>query len=451
MNIVVIGAGTVGSSIAELLVRSGHNLTLIDTNRQRLLEISEMYDLQTIVGSGCSYEILQSAGVDRAQLVLAMTDNDEVNLLSAQIARFLGAGKTVARVRKREYLEPIKFNVRSMLGIDLIISPEVLTAVEIARFLANPDSLTLAHFAQDKVQLRQLSIAEDSPFAGKLVKDLRLPRGLLLVLISRDNEVIIPHGDSQLKPGDRVSFIGESSVFRKACSLFGVCDVGIKSICVAGGGEIGMYLAEILDRQDYVVKLIDLNPERCEFLSEHLNKTQVVYGDVTNRYFLEEERIHNSDVFIAVTGDDETNVMSSLLAKEIGVKQCITKVDRPDYAEVIERVGIDLALSPRLITAEKILTLLARGRIKSLSLLEEGKVEVIEYEVAPETPITGESLSRLQLPRQALVGMIVREGDVRVPQGQDRIYPGDTVIMIARAEVVEKVEQFFSPEKVSDL
>lgn len=451
MNIIVIGAGTVGSSIAELLVRGGHNLTIIDTNRQRLQEISEMYDLQTIVGSGCSYEILQSADVDKAQLVLAMTNNDEVNLLSAQIARALGAQKTAARVRKREYLDPIKFNIRSILGIDLIISPELLTAVEIARFLANPDSLALAHFAQNKVQLRQLTITETSPFAGKLVKDLQLPRGVLLVLISRDNDVIIPRGDSQLKPGDRVSFIGESSIFRKACSLFGICEVGIKNICIAGGGEIGMYLAEILDRQDYIVKIIDINPERCEFLSEHLNKTQVVYGDVTNRYFLEEERINTFDVFIAVTGDDETNIMSSLLAKELGIKQCITKVDRPDYAEVIEQVGIDLALSPRLITAEKILTLLARGRIKSISLLEEGKVEVIEYEVAPDAPIVGETLSNIQFPRQSLVGMIVREGNVRVPQGQDRIYPGDTVIIIARAEVVEKVEQFFSPAKVSNL
>ncbi len=332
-----------------------------------------------------------------------------------------------------------------MLGIDLIISPEMLTAVDIAQYVSNPDSLALAYFAQDRVQLRNLFIESSSPFEGRMVKDLKLPRGLLLVLITRADDIIIPHGDSIIKAGDKVNFIGDPQIFRQASSLFGISQMGIKTICIAGGGETGLYLAEMLEQQDYALKLIDANTERCEFLSDFLEKTQVIYGDVTNRYFMEEERINASDVFIAVTGDDETNVMSSLLAKDLGVRQCITKVDRPDYGEVIESVGIDVALSPRLITAERILGLLKRGRIKSISLLEGGRVEVVEYEVLSGASISKKPLSELSLPRDSLVGMIVRDSVVKVPRGEDQVREGDIVIMIARAEVIDKVEQFFTP------
>lgn len=446
MNIIVIGAGTIGSSIAELLVREGHNLTIIDTNPQRLAEIGDRLDVKTLCGSGSSFETLQSAGISDAHLCLAMTNNDEVNLLTAAIAHQLGAEKTVARVRKREYLEPVRFNIRALLKINLIISPELLTAVEMAKFLAQPDSLALAHFAQNKVHLQSIDLTEKSDLINKQIKDLRLPRGLLIALITREDEVIIPRGDVWLKSGDKITFIGQPELFKQYQSLFGTRTPPIKNICIAGGGETGLYLAETLERHDFGVKLIDANPERCAYLSEVLTKTQVITGDVTNRHFLEEERIHNADVFIAVTGDDETNIMSSLLAKELGVKQCVTKVDRPDYAEVIENLGIDKALSPRLITAEKILGLLKRGLIKSVSLLEEGKVEIIEYEVKSKAPIANLYLHQLSLPRESLVGMLVRNGVVKVPTGQDQILPGDTLIIITRPEVVDKVEQFFTPE-----
>ena len=449
MNIIIIGAGSVGTNLAEILVREGHNITMIDILAKRLLEISEMFDLSVYVGSGSSYDTLLQAGVQETDVVLAMTNNDEVNLLAAYIAKHLGARKTVARVRKREYLEPLELNIRSLMGIDLIISPEFQVAAEIVQFLANPDSMAMAHFAKEKVQLRQLVLGEDSPLAGKLVRNTNLPRGLLIVLISRGNDIIIPRGDSILKPGDKVSFIGQPHNFHEAHSLFEVQEVGIKKVCIAGGGETGLFLAETLEPQNYMLTLIDSNPERCAFLSDVLAKTQVITGDVTNRYFLEEERINTADIFIAVTGDDETNIMSSLLAKELGVKQCITKVDRPDYTEVIERVGIDLALSPRLLTSERILTLLKHGRIKAISLIEEGRVEVIEYEVPAHSSIAFLKLSEVSFPRDSLVGMIVHKGAVRVPRGEDQLIPGDTVIIIAKPEVVDKIEQFFTPRAPS--
>lgn len=449
MNIIIIGAGNVGTNLAEILVREGHHITMIDILPRRLMEINEMFDMSVFAGSGSSYDTLLQAGVRDADVVLAMTNNDEINLLATYIAKHLGARKTVARVRKREYLDTLELNIRALMGIDLIVSPEFLVAAETVQFLANPDSMAMAHFAKQKIQLRQLVLAEDSTLAGKLVRNTNLPRGLLIAVISREDEIIIPRGDTILKPGDKVSFIGQPRNFQEAHSLFDVQEVGIKKVCIAGGGETGLYLAETLENQNYTLTMIDSNPERCAFLSDVLSRTQVIAGDVTNRYFLEEERINTTDVFIAVTGDDETNIMSSLLAKELGVKQCITKVDRPDYAEVIERVGIDLALSPRLLTSERILALLKHGRIKAISLIEEGRVEVIEYEIPANSSIAFKKLKEITLPRDSLVGMIMHKGAVRVPRGEDQLIPGDTVIIITKPEVVDKIEQFFVPRTAS--
>ncbi|GAB4310574.1 MAG: Trk system potassium transporter TrkA [Candidatus Sumerlaeia bacterium] len=446
MNIIVIGAGTVGSTIADLLVSQGHNLTVIDTEAARLRELEDRLDLSTLAGSGASPQMLWMAGVNEADLVLAMTNNDEVNLLSAQVGRRLGARRTVARVKKHEYLFLRgSFNLGRELGIDLVISPEQLTAAEIAAILADPDMPAFGHFAQEQVQLRHLTLADDSPFVGKTVKELGLPQGLLLVLIVRGEEIIIPRGDATLQAGDKVSFLGLTDAFKK--DGFGEeRSAPMRRVWMAGGGEIGFYLATMLERMRLSVKLIDIDRKRCEELSESLNRTEILVGDVTDRRFLEEERIHTADVFVAVTGDEETNIMSSMLAKQLGVPFCITKVDRPDYAKVIEKIGIDRALSPRLIAAEKILRLIKGRGLKALSLLEEGKVEVMELEVMDKAPIIQRPLSELFLPRECLVAMIVRQGKVKVPRGQDQIHPGDSLIVIARTDAVDKLDEFLNPE-----
>lgn len=452
LNVIVIGAGAIGRGIAELLVREGHNLTIVDENPERIEEIRDRYDFQTFLGSASSFHVLKESGVENADIVLSMTNNDELNLLCSQFAKYIGAKKTVARVQKKEYLESLKYGaktLRSLLGIDLVICPEALTAMEIVRHIADPNSMSLAYFLEKSIQIRQSLITAQSPIANKYLKDISLPYGLLLALISRDEEIIIPRGDTLIKPDDRATFIGLSHLFDNLPALTGGKDKAeekIKSVCIAGGGLTGLYLAETLEKHDYSVTLVDSNLERCKEISESLTKTHVIQGDVTNRYFMEEERLNLCNVFIAITGDEETNIMSSLLAKELGVKNCITRVKRPDYAEVIEKVGIDLALSPNLITSEKILAILKRGSVKSVSLIEQGKVEALEFEVPDNTPIINKPLAELAFPRQSLIGIINSEGESRVPRGQDQIHAGDTVIIIAEAEAVDKIEKFFHPK-----
>lgn len=443
MNIIIVGAGTVGSNIAELLLQENHDITVIDIDKGRLQDLGELLDIRTLHGYGASTEVLAAARIAEAQLLLAVTNNDEVNMISAFTAKQMGARKTVARVRNRCYLDATKLNYRRFLGIDLIISPEILTAVEIVRFLDNPDAVALAHYAHGKVQLRQLVLCASSRFVGQPLRNISLPEGVLVVSIAREKALIIPKGDDQLLPGDKITVIGIPERMTEVQRMFKPPSPEVETIVIAGGGETGLFLAETLEQRDYRVKLVEANRERCHYLSEILTRTAVVHGDVTKLPFLLEERVKNVDVFIAVTGDDETNVMSSVLAKEIGVKQCVTKVGRPDYVAVLRKMGIDLVLSPRMVTANKILALVKRGIIKSVSLIEEGKIEVIEFQAMADSKVVGKPLSQIAFPKGTLVAALVKHGEVRVPRGTDVIEAGDMVIAVGLTEVIDELEALF--------
>jgi trk system potassium uptake protein TrkA len=443
MNIIIVGAGTVGSNIAELLLQENHNITVIDLDKVRLQELGEQLDIRTLHGYGASQEVLAQAGISNAQLLLAVTNNDEINMISAFTAKQMGARKTVARVRNRCYLDATKLNYRRFLGIDLIISPEILTAVEIVRFLDDPDAVALAHYAHGKVQLRQLVLNASSRLVGRPLRTISLPESVLVVSIVREKALIIPKGNDQLLPGDKITIIGIPERMTEVQRMFKPPSPEVERIVIAGGGGTGLFLAETLEQRDYKVKLVEANRERCHSLSEVLTRTSVVHGDVTKLPFLLEERIGNADVFIAVTGDDETNVMSSVLAKEIGVKQCVTKVERPDYADVLQKMGIDLVLSPRLVTANKILALVKRGIIKSVSIFEEGKIEVIEFQAMADSKVVNKPLSQVGFPKGTLVAALVKHSEVRVPRGSDVIEPGDLVIVVGLTEVIDELEALF--------
>jgi trk system potassium uptake protein TrkA len=443
MDIIIVGAGTIGRSIAGLLVQENHNVTLVDSSLKRLEEIAATLDLHTLQGWGSDYEVLELAGAEQADLLLAVTDHDEVNLLSAHAAKRLGTNKTVARVSRHCYLNSVRLNYRALLDIDLVLSPEVLTAVEIVKFLDNPDALALEHFAHGRVQLRKVVIAADSPLVRTPLKELTLPEGVLVVSIVRGEEIVIPKGDDVFAAGDKVIFMGLAEMTHVTQQAFHESKEEIQSIVIAGGGETGLFLAQTLEKRRYRVKLIESDRERCNYLSRLLDRVTIINGDATDAQFLKEERISGADVYIAVTGDEEVNIMSSLLAKELGARQCITKVERPDYISIMERSGIDLALSPRLVTANKVISLLKRGKIKSLSILEEGKAEVIEFQAAEGAAVVNRPLAEVEFPTGCLVGAIVHLGKVKVPRGRNIIYPGDLVIVFCLAKVAEEVEKLF--------
>lgn len=432
-----------GGHLAALLQKEEYEVVIIDQDKNRLAKIRDSLDVQTLLGNGTDPKALKRAGVEDADLVIALTNVDEANLLAAFTAKQLGVAKCVARARSPWCLDTRDVNLRVELGIDLILNPEQLIALEIVRYLDNPDALVLARFAYGKVQLRTLVMDSDSKFAGQRLMDCRLPPGVLVAVRSRGKEVIIPNGESDLQPGDKLTIMGVAEKLPEAQKLFHTAVERARHVTIAGGGLTGLFLAETLEKRSFEVRVIEKSRDRCEEISEHLDRAQVIHGDSTDKGFLKEERIATSDVFVAVTGDDEDNLMSCLLAKELGVEQTVVTLSRPDYASLIEKFGINIALSPRRVMAERILTLISHGRLQAVTLLEEGQVEVIEMIAGHGSPTVGKPLSQLTLPKNALISTIIHLGQTIVPGGQDTVQPGDTVIAVGFPEAIDEIEEGF--------
>lgn len=445
MTVIIIGAGTIGASLAEFLFDAGMDVIVVDSNKQSLLRIESALDVQTFEGNACDPHTYEQAGAATADLALAMTGNDEVNLLAAMAAKNAGAGRCVARVRQPHYLQTEALDYRRLLDIDLIVSPEVLTASAIVKFLNNPDALALDFYAQGKIQLLQVVLPGDHAFCGKALMELNLPGGVLIVLVTREGEVLIPKGGDRLAAGDKITLLGKRGTLEGMRRQFGRTKTGgIGNVVIAGGGRTGYYIADTLDRRVDSVKIVEFDEGRCRDLSARLPHATVLHGDATERNLLVEERIGKADVFVAALSNDEDNIMASLMARHLGAGKCIAIVKKPDYTPLlIENTAIDLALSPRQITAERILSVVKRGAIKNVSLLENGLAEVVEFTAGPGAGILNTPLKDLKLPAGCLAGMIQRGKGVRIPSGDDAIHENDTVIMVMLAGVAAKVESLF--------
>lgn len=444
MHVIVIGLGTIGASIAQFLAESGHNVVAVDIDKERLERLEVHVDAQTIQGHACDPEVLRTANVEQADLVLALTSNEELNVVAAAAVKHMGSKKSVARVHSPHYLKTSRLDYRSTFNIDLTLSPELLTAAEVVKHLNNPDALAMEFYAHGKVQLVQVELDEENPYCARPLKDLDLPAGVLVVLVSRWGKVLIPRGDAMLLPGDKVTLLGKSSTLTGIRHLTEKSFSGRGSVMIAGGGETGAILASALETKVSTVKLFEIDAQRCRALSERLDKTLVLHGDATERNFLEEERIARADVFVAAMRSDEDNIMASLLARKLGAGKCVTIVKRPDYIPLLEETTtVDLALSPRQIAAGKVLALIKRGAIKNVALLENGQAEVIEFIPRPDSPLLDTPLKDIEFPEGCLVGMIARGNTIKIPSGRDRIRQGDTVIMVVLAEVADSVESMF--------
>jgi trk system potassium uptake protein TrkA len=444
MNILIVGAGTIGAHIAEFLSADGHDIRLIDQDAERLTEVSEFLDVQTLRGSASDPAALEQAEVADSQLFLAMTNDDEANLIAAMTAKRMGASRTVARVRNPWFLDHVHVPYRGALDIDLIISPGRLTAHEIAKRIEQPEALALEEFARGRVQMRQVRLEPSSRYVGQPLRDLSLPSGVLIAAVARNEETIIPKGENTLLAGDRIALIGVPVALDELDLRWPGETSGIRNVVVFGGGMVGFYLAELLLARRYSVKVIELDRERCEWLTAHLpDDAIVIHGDASNLGLLKEERVGSAELLVACTGDDESNLMSCLLAKTLGLPKAFMVLRRPDYTRVVEEVGIDLALSPRIVTAQKILALVRRGKIRSVSLLEEGRVEILEFQALPGTPVVDRPLSEIRFPTGSLIGAVVHHRQVRVPHGTDVIHPGDVVVAFCLTSARDELEALF--------
>ncbi len=443
MRIVVLGAGTVGTWIADLLCRKRHSVTVVDCDPLTTKRVNTELDVRVVTGSAAESSVLFQSDVLGADLCLAVTGVDEVNLVAASMAKAMGARRTIARVYGRVFRDMSTFDYQRHFNIDRLLSLEHLSALELARGIRSPGSLAVENLAGGQLEVQELTIPANAPVVGKKVRDLKLRKDVRIGSFSRDDKMWIASADDVICKGDSLTLIGRRGDVDAIRDKFQGEPTPPKGVVIAGGGETGYHLAQCLASVKYRVMLMDSSHERCELIAKNLSHVTVVEADATQKQVLEEERVGSADTFSACLGDDQSNIMAGVEAREIGVKQIMAIVSRPDYATVVGKLGIDVAVSPRNVMARQILGFLNSGPVISHTSLAEGRIGVYEIEVIEGVPITEHDLASLQLPPQCLIAAVIREQYVRVPGADDRLNPGDTVIVLVEDSCVDAMFSMF--------
>ncbi|TNC81436.1 MAG: Trk system potassium transporter TrkA [Oleiphilus sp.] len=450
MKIIIIGAGQVGGTLAENLAHEANDITVIDSDTKRLRELQDHLDIRTIHGHGSHPNILQMAGAEDADMLIAVASSDEVNMAACQVAYTLFKTPTkISRVRATPYLEKKELFDNKAFPIDVLISPEQVVTKHITRLLEYPGALQALDFARGKARLVAIRASEGAPLIGHELSYLRMHMPNIdtrVAAIFRKGRPIIPSGDTIIQLGDEVFFIAATDHIRAVMSELQPLENPYKRIIIAGGGNIGYRLAEQLERR-YQVKIIETNHERCVELSEALNKTIVLQGNAAGKDMLVEENIEETDVFIAVTNDDEANIMASMLAKRIGARKVITLISNPDYVDLIQGGEIDIAVSPQQTTIGSLLTHIRKGDVVNVHSLRRGAAEAIEaiaHGDERSSKVVGKRLDEIALPSGTTIGAIVREREVLIAHDHLRIEPDDHVILfLVDKRKVRDVEKLF--------
>lgn len=448
MKIIVVGAGKVGYSVAQRLVQDEHDVYIIEKSAERIRKMENSLDVSLVQGNGSSLKLLKQIGMDDVGMLIAVTDSDEVNMLACSVAKIGGIPKTIARVRDNEYLQDDNKKLQEQLGVDLFINPELVTAQELVQVLQTPAALDVEDFASGAVRLMEFKMSEDIEYVNKRLRDIRFPASVLVVGILRNGEMIIPHGESRLLPYDKVFILGAKDSMSEIAAQFHEENFGLqtKRVVLVGAGLIGCNLAVLLERAGFIVKVIEKDLKRCEYLATLVNDTMVINGDGTNMELLEAEEIADSDAIICLTDDDKLNLLVALLAKHLGVPKTIVRVGRPEYIVLMEQVGIDIVFSPRLLTSGEILRMVRKGEnVVSISTFEGSKAEAVEVELTELSPIANCALKDLKLPGKALVGAIVRNGSTIVPTGNTVLEAKDHIVFFTLPNYVNKLLTYLQP------
>lgn len=441
MQIIIVGCGNVGTTLTEQLSKEGHNITVVDTDSLKAESVANRFDVMGVVGNGASFTVQNEAGIEEADLLIAVTTSDELNLLCCLIARKAGGCNTIARVRNPIYNKEIAY-IKEELGLSMIINPEYAAACEIARLLKFPSAIKVDTFAKGRVELMKCKIGEGSVLGGKPLTYISggLKCDVLICSVERGEEVYIPSGNFELQEKDVISIIASS---RKANEFFrkiGMTTNRIKNCMIIGGGETTYYLAKQLLPMGMEIKIIEQDKKRCNELSELLPQAMIIHGDGTERNLLYEEGMPQAHSFVSWTNLDEENIMLSLFAKSVSKAKTITKVHRIAYDEILDSMDLGSVLYPKHITAEYILQYVRAmqnsigSNIETLYQLIEDKVEALEFRVHEKSELVGVPLKELRLKENLLIGCINRKGNIITPGGQDTIEVGDTVVVVTTSQ-----------------
>jgi trk system potassium uptake protein TrkA len=446
VKIIIVGAGEVGFNIAQRLSEESHDVVLIDKDPQKIERIAENLDVQAYLASGTSPKALKDSGVKDADLLVAATDSDEVNLISCLLARNLNPYMLkVARVKNEEYLAEKELFGPDLLGIDHIIRPQSEMVETILSLMKIPGASDVIDFVGGRVKLIGFTIPKGSPFTERQLLSFKNFEGRFLVgAIVRGNQVVIPRGQDTVKADDLVYLVVKNDELDSALRLFDIKEESLRRVIVVGAGQTGTALAAALDMTNIGGKIIEKDPEKCARLAEKLERVIVINGDATDKNLLQEENIGDVDFMVAITGDEESNILISLLAKGLGAKKTITRVSKLSYIPLVSALGIDTVVSPRLSAVRAILQYIRRGKIISVAPLQGENAEAIEAEALDTSDIVNVPLFKVKFPKGAIVGAIVRGEEIIIPRGDSVVMPKDRLIIFALEKVIPKLEKLLT-------
>ncbi|BAP42396.1 Trk system potassium transporter TrkA [Pseudomonas sp. 21LCFQ02] len=450
MKIIILGAGQVGGTLAEHLASEANDITVVDTDGDRLRNLGDRLDIRTVQGKGSFPTVLRQAGADDADMLVAVTNSDECNMVACQVAYTLFHTPTkIARVRESAYLTRGELFDNDAIPVDVLISPEQVVTHYIKRLIEQPGALQVIDFGEGKAQLVATKAYYGGPLVGQQLRQLKahMPNvETRVAAIFRRDRPILPKGDTVIEADDEVFFIAAKADIRAVMGEMRRLDENYKRIVIAGGGNIGERLAEAIESR-YQVKIIEMSAARCRYLSENLNSTVVLQGSSSDRDLLMEENIGDTDLFLALTNDDEANIMSSLLAKRMGARTVITLINNPAYVDLVQGGEIDIAVSPQLATIGTLLAHVRRGDIVSVHSLRRGAAEAIELVAhgdAKSSKVIGRAIKDINLPNGTTIGAIIRDEEVLIAHDSTVIESGDHVIMfLVDKKYIRDAERLF--------
>ncbi len=449
MKVAIVGAGKLGIKVASTLLGGDHDITVIDERETILNKISQQMDVMTVNGNGLNITLLKDCGIEDSDFLLASTGSDEKNILISSFAKRLGCSRVIARIRDPEHMKQVDF-IRENMGIDYVVNPDLSITNEIYKYLVEKYTLTNGIFSSGKVSLVQFKVKKMKKLAGlSMVEARKILPNMLIVAISREGKIIIPHGQTIIDQDDTLYLIGERSEISELHKK--VHEKGkytnLQKVMIVGGGKTGYYLASMLSEFGIAVKVIEKDKDRCYYLSTHLDDVMILHGDATDTSLLEEENMAEMDAFVTATGLDEENLLLALMAKQKGVEDVISKVSRQSYKDLIERMGIDMALNPLDIVASIILRYIQGSKRIIASLLIQGQAEIIEIIASEEMQLTGLTLNDLELPDGVLIAAIHRGNSIIIPDGNTIIQSGDKVTLFCLLSDIAELETLFKAKR----
>ena len=437
MKILIIGMGTIGRTILDNLTGEDHTITIIDENKEKVQNLIERYDVMGVVGNGACLDVQLEAEANTADTVIVVTQSDEVNILACLVAKKAGAGSTIARVRNPEYRKQVE-KMKEELGLSMIVNPERAAADEIFNLISLPSISNIEHFAKSRVSLVEVEAEKGCALIGETLISAgkKFNTQALICAIQRDGKVIIPSGSFEIQEGDKISFTADTKSLGDFLEEINMVEKPFKNVMIVGGGRVGYYLAEALSKKKYKVKIIESNKAQAEEMAELLPKVNVVCGNGTRHSVLIEEGIEAMDVFVALTGSDEANIIVSMFANQVNVRKTITQVMSDELINMLGGKQIEHSVSPKHITASKIISYVRsiankRGsNVLTLSRLVNDQVEALEFLAKSDEKFYNIPLKKLRIKEKCLIACIIRDNQVIIPKGMDVIQKGDTVVVV---------------------